>query len=48
MSEKKVCPNCGKRTMEKQKLPDGRYTWFCVLCGIRRGVLEEDSKRGVV
>jgi transcription elongation factor Elf1 len=48
MSDEKLCPHCGKRTMVKKKLANGKFTWVCTVCGLQRGEFKEDKKKGVV
>jgi ribosomal protein L37AE/L43A len=48
MVEKKTCPKCGMRTMIKEKLLNGKFTWKCQVCGLKRGEFKEDTKKGVV
>jgi uncharacterized protein (DUF983 family) len=43
-----LCPVCGNRTLVKMYLPDGKYTIVCKTCGMKRGELEPDDKKGVV
>jgi transcription elongation factor Elf1 len=46
--KKSVCPNCGTRTMVRIRLPNGRYTLKCDVCGLERGEFKPDTHRGVV
>jgi hypothetical protein len=34
--------------MTKRRLPDGRYTLKCKVCGLQRGEFKPDSRKGVV
>ncbi|NIP36479.1 MAG: hypothetical protein GWN39_16140 [Thermoplasmata archaeon] len=45
---KRLCPNCGTRTMVNKRLLNGRYTLKCETCGLERGEFKPDTHRGVV
>lgn len=42
------CPSCGKDTLVRRVLPDGKYVIVCSACGLERGRLPPDDKKGVV
>lgn len=44
----KTCPRCGKDSLAKELLPNGRYRIKCTTCGLVRGDLPPDTKKGVV
>ncbi|MFO8050419.1 MAG: hypothetical protein R6V01_01815 [Thermoplasmatota archaeon] len=46
--EDAICPRCGKKGLIKKDLGNGKYTIVCPHCGLERGELPPDSKRGVV
>ena len=48
MAVRKICPRCGIQMMKKMRLSNGKFTWFCESCGIKRGEFYEDMKKGVV
>lgn len=48
MAAKEICPKCGKRTMKKVPVENNRFMWICEECGISRGPLKPDKKKGVV
>ena len=47
LSEKKLCPLCGKRTMRRKQLPRGKYALVCPDCGTERGPFKKDEKQDV-
>jgi len=44
----KTCPRCGTETMAKKQLANGKFTWYCQICGLKRGEFLKDIKKGVV
>jgi uncharacterized protein (DUF983 family) len=43
-----LCPRCGKNTLIRKELENGRYVIVCTSCGLMRGELPPDEKKGVV
>jgi rRNA maturation protein Nop10 len=48
MTDKLICPRCGKRAMLRNALSDGRYTLKCEFCGTKSGPFKKDIKKGVI
>ncbi|MGA1822425.1 MAG: hypothetical protein ACMUIG_07855 [Thermoplasmatota archaeon] len=44
----KKCPGCMRKTLGKKMMKNGKYTWICSSCGLTRGVMKPDKKKGVV
>jgi ribosomal protein L37AE/L43A len=44
----KTCPRCQKDTLKKIDLGNGKYSWVCDNCGLKRGEMKPDKKKGVV
>jgi transcription initiation factor TFIIIB Brf1 subunit/transcription initiation factor TFIIB len=43
-----VCPRCGRKTLIRKDKGNGKYEIICTACGLVRGELPPDDKRGVV
>jgi transcription elongation factor Elf1 len=48
MTERFLCPKCGKNTMVKVPGEGGKYTLQCELCGLKRGKLPPDKQKDVI
>jgi transcription elongation factor Elf1 len=44
----KTCPRCQRLTLQKVRLENGKYTMICDHCGLKRGEMKPDNKKGVV
>jgi len=44
----RTCPRCGKEGLVRKQIDNEHYTIECKYCGLKRGILKPDSKKGVV
>jgi predicted RNA-binding Zn-ribbon protein involved in translation (DUF1610 family) len=40
-----ICPQCGKRSMEKKEIAPEKYTFICSKCGFQHQTLHKDEKK---
>jgi len=46
--QRRICPNCGKRTIVRKKQMNGKYSFVCKVCGIKLGEFKLNKEIDVV